>query len=229
MPLSLDLSYLEVDIECPNCGYVTTVLYKQVMAEETIICNGCLREIHLIDEGNSLKHAERETLIANFTSYKEGSKKSEDRMVEIRDLRAKWQIYRQMLLRADYNQADEELARAMYFASNQPLISSICDELRHTVAYAEFDAGKWLEGRGIAGTIGAGRTNLGLALDERERAGQLLCILEWAVETYQADGDALGKIGMTTYAGSSTKLIDHIRNAVEVIFDPFYFYIRLFR
>ena len=58
--MNVDLSYHELEIECPNCGHIVTVLYKQVMSEETVICSGCLHEIQLVDEGNAIKRVERD-------------------------------------------------------------------------------------------------------------------------------------------------------------------------
>jgi hypothetical protein len=56
----MDISYQVVDLECPNCTFVIEVLLKQVMAEEAVLCPGCLEEIQLIDEGGSARHAQSE-------------------------------------------------------------------------------------------------------------------------------------------------------------------------
>ncbi len=56
----MDISYQEIQFECPNCGYVTEVLLRQVMAEETILCPGCYIEIQLVDEGGSFRRAQSE-------------------------------------------------------------------------------------------------------------------------------------------------------------------------
>ena len=55
-----DISYHVVTIECPNCHFLLDILIKQVIAEETIICSGCLQDIKLIDEGSSSIHANQE-------------------------------------------------------------------------------------------------------------------------------------------------------------------------
>jgi hypothetical protein len=55
-----DISYNSMTVECPNCQYQIDILIKQVVAEETIICSGCLQDIHLIDEGSSAGHANQE-------------------------------------------------------------------------------------------------------------------------------------------------------------------------
>jgi hypothetical protein len=141
---------------------------------------------------------------------------------EIRDVRAKWQSYRQALMRADYNQADEQLARAMYFADHNPLIAGILNRLRSTSIYQQFNANEWLSGRRDADVMGAGNTSLGFSLDEDERTAQNLRVLEMAV---QKGDDALWGIGTKTFGGGSTKLIDYVRSAVEVLFDPFYQYV----
>ncbi len=144
---------------------------------------------------------------------------------ETRELRVRWQSHRQALLRADYNHADEVLARALYFADNTPIIAEVLQHLRATSLYREFDAENWLNSRGPARMMGAGRTNLSFSLDDGDRAVQCLKVLELAVKRFQEDQDGLWTIGETTYGGSSTKIVDHIRSAVETIFDPFYKYV----
>jgi peptide subunit release factor 1 (eRF1) len=54
-----DLSYQRLTIDCPNCHFSLDILVKQVVAEETIICPGCLQEIKLIDEDSSTKNMGR--------------------------------------------------------------------------------------------------------------------------------------------------------------------------
>jgi hypothetical protein len=141
---------------------------------------------------------------------------------EIKDVRAKWQSYRQALLRTDYNHADEQLARAMYFADHNPLIAGILNRLRSTPTYQQFDANEWLSGRGPANVMGAGRTSSGFSLEEEERAAQNLKVLDITLQ--KGDGGLLA-IGMTTYGGSSNLFIDSIHSAEDVIFDPFFFYV----
>jgi hypothetical protein len=141
---------------------------------------------------------------------------------EIRNIRADWQSLRQELIRADYNHAGEQLTRAMYYANTNPLIAGILNRLRITPTYNEFDADKWLSSRRPAYVMGSGDTSLRLSLDMEDRAAQILKILEMTVEK---GINGLLNIGQTTYGGSSTKLIDHIHSAVEVLFDPFYQYI----
>lgn len=55
-----DISYNSVSVECPNCQFQIDILLKQVIAEETIICPGCLHDIKLIDEGSATLHANRD-------------------------------------------------------------------------------------------------------------------------------------------------------------------------
>lgn len=141
---------------------------------------------------------------------------------EIRDLRAKWQNYRQALLRADYNHADEQLARAMYFADHSPLIAGILNRIRSTPMYNQFDAEQWSAGRRDANVFGAGNTNLGFSLDEEERAAQHLKVLEMTV---QKGDNGLLSLGTKTYGGGSTRYVDYVHSAIEVIFDPFYQFI----
>lgn len=105
-------------------------------------------------------------------------------MMETREIRTQWQTYRQALLRADYNQADEELARVLFFAAKNPIVAGIVTRLQASQAYREFSVDAWVSGRGAASVSGTGRTNLRLSLDDEERAAQCLGILEWAVEQY---------------------------------------------
>lgn len=56
----MDFSLLSIDLECPKCGFGIEVLMKQVAAEETILCPGCLAEIQLIDDGGSSRRIERD-------------------------------------------------------------------------------------------------------------------------------------------------------------------------
>lgn len=145
--------------------------------------------------------------------------------IELADARARWQNQRQALLRADYNHADEELARVIYFADHNPIVSRILQMLRSNSAYQTLDADSWVGGRNMAGTLGAGRTNLGFSLDETERCAQSLKMLEWAITRFNNDSDGLWLIGETTYGGTSTKFIDYIHSAIENLFGPLYFYI----
>lgn len=126
---------------------------------------------------------------------------------------------------ADYNHADEALARAIYFADNTPIVKGILFKIRLTQAYKEFDAERWLNERNVAGCLGCGKTNLRFSLDEIERAAQGLKILEFAINQFKKDQDGLLEIGHTTYGGSSSRLIDIIQSAVDNIFYPFYNYV----
>jgi len=142
--------------------------------------------------------------------------------MEIREVRTQWQNYRQELLRADYNHADEALARALYYADNTQIVKSVLMNLRSTKTYKDFDAENWLNGRGDAGCLGCGQTNLGFSLDEKERAAQSLKVLESANERFRKSEDGLWEIGLTTYGGTSLKIVDAVHSAIDVVFNPFY-------
>jgi hypothetical protein len=144
---------------------------------------------------------------------------------EMRELRVRWQGCRQALLSADYNHADEELARVLHFAENTPLIARILKGLRALPLYSEFDAQQWLSGRGRAGKLKAGQTNLRFSLDEKERSAQCLKLLEFAVQRFREGQDGLFIVGQTTYGGRDTRLNAYIHSAIDVIFDPFYHYV----
>lgn len=145
--------------------------------------------------------------------------------MEIREVRTQWQNYRQELSRADYNHADEALARALHFADNTPIVKGILMKLRLTQIYKDFNADTWLNGRSNAGCLGCGRTNLGFSFNEDDRAAQNLSVLESARDRFTKGDDGLLEIGFTTYGGTSSKLVDHIQSAIEVVFNPFYSYV----
>ena len=52
----MDISFESITIECPNCQFLIDLILKQIISEETIICPGCLNNIHLVDNGSSFKH-----------------------------------------------------------------------------------------------------------------------------------------------------------------------------
>ena len=60
MKTIMDLSYLRIELTCPICDFAIEVLLKQVIVEETILCQGCLEEIQLVDEGGSRRRAEQQ-------------------------------------------------------------------------------------------------------------------------------------------------------------------------
>jgi len=133
----------------------------------------------------------------------------------------RWQNCRQSLLRADFNQADEELARAIYFAKNTEIIKQIIANLQSENIYKEFDAEGWLNKRGCAGTLGCGQTNLGFSYDETEYAAQCLKVLELSINHSIGGESGLVEIGFTIYCGSG-EFIEMIRAVIDCIFDPFY-------
>lgn len=145
--------------------------------------------------------------------------------MEIREVRTQWQNYRQELMRADYNHADEALTRALYFADNTPIVKNILMKLRLTQIYRDFNAESWLNGRNHAGCSGCGQTNLGFSYEENERMAQNLKVLELAKENFTKGDDGLWKIGLTTYGGSSSKIVDAVQSAIDVVFNPFYSYV----
>lgn len=55
----MDISNHRVKLRCPNCSFETDVQLKQFIAEEIIICPGCLKEIKLIDENGSTSRAQK--------------------------------------------------------------------------------------------------------------------------------------------------------------------------
>lgn len=142
----------------------------------------------------------------------------------IRDIMLRWQNCRQSLLRADFNQADEELARAIYLAKHTEIIKQIIEDLQSTEIYQKFDAEKWLGIRGCAGTMGCGQTNLGFSYDEKEHAAQCLKVLELSINHSTKSESGLIEIGFTVDCGSG-KYIEMIRTVIDYIFDPFYRYI----
>ena len=142
----------------------------------------------------------------------------------IRDVMLRWQNCRQTLLRANYNQADEELERAIHFAKNTEPITQIIEDLQSTELYQRFDAEGWLANRKFAGTFGSGKTNLGFSIDQKEFVAQCLKVLELSINHSTKGEDGLIKIGFTVDCGSG-KFNEMIKTVIEYIFDPFYRYI----
>jgi hypothetical protein len=128
------------------------------------------------------------------------------------------------LLRADFNQADEELARAIYLAKHTEIIKQIIEDLQYTKIYQKFDAEEWLGRRGCASTMGCGQTNLGFSYDEKEFAAQCLKVLELCVNHSTGDESGLIEVGNTINCGSG-KYIEMVRTVIDYIFDPFYRYV----
>ena len=126
--------------------------------------------------------------------------------IEIREVRTQWQSYRQELIRADYNHADEALTRALYFADNTPIVKSILMRLRLTPIYLDFNAKSWLNGRNNAGCSGCGQTNLGFSNKENERAAQSLKVLELAQRSLKEMTMAYGELDSRRMGVQAQKL-----------------------
>jgi hypothetical protein len=140
--------------------------------------------------------------------------------IELADVRARWQNQRQTLLRAEYNHADEELARVLFFAEHHPIISGIFNLLRINSSYMDFDVETWIREHEKARA-----TNLGLSLDDVSRCAQSLKLLEWAVTKINNNSNILFQLGSTTYGGTSSELIDFIHSALDNLFEPLYLYV----
>lgn len=140
--------------------------------------------------------------------------------IEIDQKQADWQEKRRLLISSEFNQADEELARLLYFGNNDPIISGILHSLRQSPAYLDLDVSSWIKehNRYI-------NSNLGFSLDETERCAQCLRILDWVSNNHDGEKTGLWNLGTCTYIGSSTKLIDFIHSALDVFFEPIYAYV----
>ena len=57
-------------MQCPKCKFYRSISLLQIAKEETIICHGCLNEIKLIDNNNSVKKSDK-----NFNNILEDIKK----------------------------------------------------------------------------------------------------------------------------------------------------------
>jgi transcription elongation factor Elf1 len=55
MPLNLD--NVELEFQCPKCGFSNRVTLKQVRLGEIIICSGCHESIKLVDKDASTQRA----------------------------------------------------------------------------------------------------------------------------------------------------------------------------
>lgn len=56
----LSLGKQRIVIECPNCGFPTRVLLRQVVHREVLVCGGCKNNIQLVDQLASIRRAERQ-------------------------------------------------------------------------------------------------------------------------------------------------------------------------
>lgn len=55
--MPFDLDNVEIDFECPNCGFSNKVRLKQVRLGQVIICSGCHENIKLVDKDASTQRA----------------------------------------------------------------------------------------------------------------------------------------------------------------------------
>lgn len=140
--------------------------------------------------------------------------------IEIGDARTRWQNTRQALLRADFNHADEELARAIHFADHHPIIGGLLKKLRENDSYKSLEVADWIKEHNDRNII-----NLNFSLDDEERCAQSLKMIDWMNSQFETGSSGLRTIGQITYIGSSSKFIEYIHSAIENLFDPLYFYI----
>jgi len=58
--LSFKIDRVEVNLPCPNCGFVNRVKLGQISAGETITCSSCGVKINLVDKDGSVKKGIRD-------------------------------------------------------------------------------------------------------------------------------------------------------------------------
>jgi hypothetical protein len=54
-----DVGEVEIEIDCPKCGFYNPIYIKQARLRDVIICRGCKRNIQLEDHLNQVRKAER--------------------------------------------------------------------------------------------------------------------------------------------------------------------------
>ena len=52
-----DLDRLTLDLDCPNCGFMTPAFYRQARLRAPLICRGCHCTIQLDDHMNECRKA----------------------------------------------------------------------------------------------------------------------------------------------------------------------------
>ncbi len=55
----MNISNHKVWLNCPNCNFAISAYLEEVKKNEIIFCPGCLFQITLINEDNSIKKAEK--------------------------------------------------------------------------------------------------------------------------------------------------------------------------
>ena len=53
----LDLDYLDLEVDCPKCGFGNGFRFRQARLRDVIICRGCHRNISLDDNLNTCRKA----------------------------------------------------------------------------------------------------------------------------------------------------------------------------
>jgi peptide subunit release factor 1 (eRF1) len=56
-----NLGDAKIKISCPECKYENKVNLEDFAKQNTLICGGCLREIHLVDNNSSTDQAIKRT------------------------------------------------------------------------------------------------------------------------------------------------------------------------
>lgn len=56
----LDLDTIEIELQCPECGFYNPILIKQARLRDVIICRGCKSNIRLDDQMNTVRKVVRD-------------------------------------------------------------------------------------------------------------------------------------------------------------------------
>jgi hypothetical protein len=57
--MKIDLDNVEIDLNCPKCGFANKATLQDVRVQATIICRGCKVDIKLVDKNASLVTAQK--------------------------------------------------------------------------------------------------------------------------------------------------------------------------
>jgi hypothetical protein len=57
----INLDKIEVEVDCPRCGFANPIWLKQARVRDVVICRGCKANIQLDDSMNTVSKAYRST------------------------------------------------------------------------------------------------------------------------------------------------------------------------
>lgn len=55
----INLDKIEVEVDCPRCGFANPIWLRQARLRDVVICRGCKANVQLDDSMNSVRKAHR--------------------------------------------------------------------------------------------------------------------------------------------------------------------------